>query len=121
METREFSIALMLSLTDGHMMTSFSEIQENIEWLVGYPVWTHQMPRLFEVVKPYLEEKYPQFKDWQVPDGLEGEEGVKAYLETLRMLFPEFQETYTVEKMPPTQQIDPLLEAEQIFNKRGDI
>lgn len=46
-ELRDFSIGAAASVTTGFMLCPlFSEVHELMEWLTGFPIWTHQIPRL---------------------------------------------------------------------------
>lgn len=41
METRDFPIAVIASISTGVLLCKFSEIHEAAEYLMGHPIWTH--------------------------------------------------------------------------------
>lgn len=117
-ETREFSLGLMISLTDGHLMVPFDELHEAVEWLVGYPVWTHQLTRVYqEIVKPYLENEFYSIRKIQIPDGLNTELLVENYLTYLIELgYPPSYTVFNAAIVP--RPVDPLVELGEILDKR---
>lgn len=41
METRDFPVAVIASISTGIMLCQFGEMQEAAEYLMGHPIWTH--------------------------------------------------------------------------------
>jgi len=45
-ESKLFPVGAAASLTSGYLLSEFGQMAELSEWLMGYPIWTHQYPRL---------------------------------------------------------------------------
>lgn len=46
-EAKDFTIGAAASITTGILLCdNFGEVHELMEWLAGFPIWTHQIPRL---------------------------------------------------------------------------
>lgn len=41
-ETRDFPVAVIASISTGILLCKFNEMQEAAEFLMGHPIWTHQ-------------------------------------------------------------------------------
>lgn len=41
METRDFPVAVIASISTGILLCKFSEMHEAAEFLMGHPIWTH--------------------------------------------------------------------------------
>ena len=70
-ETKTFPIGTVLSLTKDILLGEFDSLHEAIEYVAGYPVWTHQLPRVAEAIKPHVMEDlrtyYPALVEVEVP------------------------------------------------------
>ena len=42
MESKMFSTLAAVSLVSGRLLCSFSDMHELAEWVMGYPIWTHE-------------------------------------------------------------------------------
>lgn len=42
MNTKQFKLGVVLSLTTGKLLCEFSELHEAAEYVLGHPVWTHE-------------------------------------------------------------------------------
>lgn len=60
--TKEFTLAEVLGAISGYLLEhrGFGRIQELIEWVVGSPVFTHQIPYVADNVKKSLVKQFPQ-------------------------------------------------------------
>lgn len=58
METRDFPVAVIASISSGVLLCKFSDMHEAAEYLMGHPVWTHQFAnkQLCEMQKTILEQ-----------------------------------------------------------------
>lgn len=45
-EAKDIDPAALASITTGILMADFSAVHEAAEWLIGHPVWTHELPAL---------------------------------------------------------------------------
>lgn len=73
-ETREFELGAVITATTGRMVArdGFGAVHKLFEYISGGPVWTHQLPRLFDECKPGLEEQFPWMCDIVFPDNIHG-------------------------------------------------
>ena len=59
METKAFSTAALASITTGRLLCPFSDMHEAIEYLMGHPVWTHELASesLWQLMRAKLPER----------------------------------------------------------------
>ena len=82
---KEFSFSEVLSATSGRFLCDeFSRLHELIEHVMGYPVFTHQIPDVSGQVKEFLVDQFPELDspEMQIELGklilmLDGENGKK--------------------------------------------
>lgn len=43
LETKDFPTAAILSISTGRLLSPFEMMHEAIEWVMGHPVWTHEL------------------------------------------------------------------------------
>lgn len=59
-ETKSFDIRVLGSITSGVLLLQgFSEVHEAIEWLSGFPVWTHELPEASSALAAGLIGRFP--------------------------------------------------------------
>lgn len=61
--TKEFTLAEVLGAISGYLLVDkgFDRIQELIEWVVGNPVFTHQIPSVAPWIQKALTKQFPDF------------------------------------------------------------
>lgn len=63
-ETKSFDIRVLGSITSGVLLLQdFSQVHEAIEWLAGYPVWTHELPEVGRRLASLLREQFPDLPE----------------------------------------------------------
>lgn len=64
MNAKSFPVPVIVSATHRHLLcdSGFSSVHELIEWVCGEPVWTHQIPRVFESVRDGVFRQHPQLR-----------------------------------------------------------
>lgn len=61
-ETKALSIGAVLTITTGIVMVEgFKGVHEAFEWIMGHPVWTHEMPRFGDAARDRVVAQYPDF------------------------------------------------------------
>ncbi len=52
-EAKEFSTGAAISISSGYMLAreGFGAVHELMEWLAGFPIWTHQIPRMSDELR----------------------------------------------------------------------
>lgn len=110
--TKELESLAVASVTTGRMLCdgSLGPIQEAVEWLVGHPVWTHELPRYLPVAAA---EALRQFPEMPVEmDGTDG--GVERTMAEVR---GKFGSTVKVSQGSEERTVSPL---ESIREMVGD-
>jgi len=81
-ETREFHIGDILSIIDGHLVSPrhIDGVYDILNWMTGDNLFTHQLPRASEECAPSLREQHPDLAAVVFPEGVSGEEPVRAWL-----------------------------------------
>lgn len=60
---KQFSTRVVVSVYTDVLLCKVSEVQEFIEWMLGKPVWTHQLPQASRDLAPILERQFPWLKE----------------------------------------------------------
>jgi hypothetical protein len=113
--SKTFQLGDVLSVTDGHLMTSIHNVYAILDYMTGENLFTHQLPRAARVCAPYLLKQFPQLKDVKceeiTPDNWRG---------CLDSLVKQFGDKFEVEPLPKGAYtaVDPITEAE-IMMKRN--
>lgn len=65
-ETREFPVGVLYTMATGRLMAPFDPVHGAIEFLLGGPVWTHQlaMPSVFEAIEREVSRQHPRLREW---------------------------------------------------------
>lgn len=64
--TKQFKLGAVLTALSGIMLAAdVSEVYEILNFLVDDDLYTHQLPRAFSYVQPYLKLQFPQFENIQ--------------------------------------------------------
>ncbi|MDQ0305290.1 hypothetical protein [Ancylobacter polymorphus] len=87
MDNRSFDPRILGSITTGTLLVgSFGDVHEAIEHIVGHPVWTHEIPGLFETARAAVLKHYPDMPATEPTDFREcAEDLVKRYGDALPM------------------------------------
>lgn len=93
-ETKEFSTAIIASISSGFLVCCFSDMHEAAEHLMGHPIWTHHFADkdLWRSMKAAIDAQCP---------GMPGEEWAitkENYLEKLALLEAEVGTAQTIRK-----------------------
>jgi len=59
MITKLFPMHAVLTMKTGICMGDFGAAHELMEWVLGHPVWTHEMPSYCKSIKAKLAELFP--------------------------------------------------------------
>ncbi|GLU88921.1 hypothetical protein [Agromyces sp. NBRC 114283] len=110
-ETREFHIGDVLSAATGRLVSPrhIDGVYDILGYMVGEKLFTHQLPRVSREVEPVLREQHPDLCAVTIPDDLNSEAKVLAWLATL---YPVFGETVAVARIDEADHtsIDPIAE-----------
>ncbi|MGV9427090.1 DUF7736 domain-containing protein [Streptomyces sp. NPDC003656] len=85
--TRSFPLADVLSVTTGMLLSRrhMDGVYEILNFMTGDDLFTHQIPRACDAVKPVLLEQHPSLTDVQPPDGLSVADLLAWFLEAERV------------------------------------
>lgn len=59
-ETKLIDPAALAGITTGILMTEFSLLHEALEWVMGRPIWTHELPRVSDTATALILEQFPE-------------------------------------------------------------
>jgi hypothetical protein len=99
MADKQLKIGAVLTITTGIVMVErFDGVGEAFEWIMGHPVWTHEMPSFFEAGKERVLRQYPDFPtdagdDW------------RAVLAAAKV---KYGDTIAIEEGEATREADPI-------------
>jgi hypothetical protein len=57
--TKNIDPVALASITTDIIMTSFGAVHEAIEWILGHPVWTHELPSVADTAKGLVRAQFP--------------------------------------------------------------
>lgn len=110
-ETREFHVGDILSVLTGVLVSTrhVDGLYDLLGFMVGEPVWTHQLPRAARECEPALRKQFPDLATITVPDGIHTEEKLLAWLAPLEQ---QYGATHTVTRLAAEDHtsIDPVTE-----------
>lgn len=116
--TERFHLGDLLSITTGCLVSPdhIGGVYRVVDGVTGQQHMTHQLPRAAQVVRPWLLGQHPWLADIPTPEGLRGEDDVKAWLVPL---VAEYGEFHDVEPMPLGMYVgrEPIAEAEEMVGK----
>lgn len=113
METKMISPVALAGITTGAMLEEggFSKIHEAFEWVVGHPVWTHELPGFWPHARELVLEQFP---DMPVEIDL-AERGYEAVADEVRQRYPAEVE---VRKGTDERTASPLDTAEAVMSRK---
>jgi len=110
-ETREFHIGDILSITTYRLVSPrrVDGIYDILGWMTDETPMTHQLPRLTEECAPSLRAQFPDLAAIAVPDGINSEATLRAWLASLE---PQYGTMRAVGRLDPVDHtpIDPITE-----------
>ncbi len=62
-EIKVFPLHAALSISTGVLMGDFGKVHELAEWVAGFPIWTHQLPRLGDALAAEVRRQHPTLPD----------------------------------------------------------
>ena len=110
-DARAFHIGDILSVTTGYLVSPrhIDGVYDLLGFMVGEPVFTHQIPRVGDECAPALLAQHPDLADVPLPVKFEGEAHVHAWLAEQVARFGEFREVRPLDASDHTS-IDPFAE-----------
>lgn len=110
-ETKLFHIGDVLTITSGKLVSPdhIGGVYNICGWMTGESLFTHQLPRVSREIEEPLRSQLPELAAVEVPAGLNSEQKVKDFLETLYPKFGQFVSVAKLEEGDHTE-IDPFEE-----------
>jgi hypothetical protein len=109
-ETKQFSVAQILTITHGRLLCHIGGVYEILNWLTGESLMTHQLPRASRESEDWLRQQFPDLVEIDVESvSIAGQEDVDTFLASLADQYGTFRE---VTPLPPGDHtsIDPISE-----------
>ncbi len=98
--TKLIPTGAVLTLATGIVMVDkFAGVHEAYEWVMGHPVWTHEMPRFAEEARDRIIAQYPD-----MPVRVDS----STWRDVLADAIVRYGETVMIEKGNATRTIDPV-------------
>lgn len=87
MSARDFDLGDVLSVTTGRLVSPrhIDGVYDILGFLTGERLMTHQLPRACDECKPEVLRQHPDLADLDVPEGLDSEEKVLAWLDNAKL------------------------------------
>lgn len=63
---QQYELAVLLTIVTGRLCCKVSEVYRVLHWLTGVDVYTHQIPRVMNEVRPWLLQRFPAFATIEV-------------------------------------------------------
>jgi len=84
---RDFDLGDVLSVTTGRLVSPrhIDGVYDILGFLTGERLMTHQLPRACDECKPEVLRQHPDLADLDVPEGLDSEEKVLAWLDNAKL------------------------------------
>lgn len=81
--TRDFHIGDILSVTTGHLVSPrhMEGVSDLLSWMTDDNLFAHQLIRAHGECAPSLRQQFPDLAAIEYPEGLTGEEPVRAWLD----------------------------------------
>ena len=108
---KEFDLGAVLNITTSRLFTSMDDVYEVLNYLTGDDIYTHQIPRVMDVAKPYVLSLHPELKG--VGDNVEihSFEDAKAFVDEQKKIFGEKLPLKPMAKTDGYSYVDPIEEA----------
>lgn len=100
-EKKQLSTLAVATITTGIVLVhGFAGVGEAFEWIMGHPVWTHEMPRFGDRARDLVIAQYPDFPI-KIPDRSKWEDFA-------RDLVGQYGETIEISQGTEARNIDPI-------------
>jgi hypothetical protein len=119
--TATFHLGDLLSFTTGAFVSPghMSDVHKLAEWITDGPVWTHQLPRLFDPIKAEIEAQHPWITaiakpEFNFPDSISNDDArelVMSWLQTQSRQYGELHQLTRPDVFGVLHQRDPIDEA----------
>ena len=112
---RRFDLGIIISVISGRVFTEIENMYDILDYLTGDSIYTHQIPRVMDQVRPYILSIYP---------GLEGigsdaivtcKEEALAYIDEKKKIFGDSLPLKPITKESGYSHVDPLEELSEMI------
>ena len=76
------TLETVLSITTGRMFTKIDKIYDILNFLYNDNIFTHQIPKILKISKPYILDKYPQLASIGQDVTINTDDDIKNFLDT---------------------------------------
>lgn len=114
-ETKPFAPSVILTITQTRLLCDMRAVHEICDWMTGDSNFTHQLPRVADECKPWLEKWFPELAAVAVPEL----EKPDDYARWAAKIDDRFGACY-VQRMPAGAHAgrDPIAEAAEMMGSR---
>lgn len=119
-EVRWFDLGVILSLTTYRMYAEMKDIQNALKYIVNDSVYTHQMPRVADLVRPYVLSLYPELEGVGVNENIRGKEEVLDFVSSQKEIFGDSLPVAKIQKDFEYTNIDPVDELIEMKSRSNE-
>ena len=116
---RYFDLGAVLNITTSRLFTNMEDVYEVLNYLTGDNIYTHQFPRVMEVVKPYVLSLHPELKGVGEKVEIHSFEDAKAFVDEQKKVFGDKLPLKPMSKTDGYSYVDPIEEAVEMTSGRA--
>lgn len=117
MESKEFDLGIILSLTTGRIFAKLDKIYDAVDYLTNDKIYTHQMIRVLPILKEYVLSTYPELRGIGEEEKFENVSEIQLFLKEQKEKFGNSLKLSQISKDMGYQHIDPIIEASFLLQK----
>jgi hypothetical protein len=111
-------LAAVLTVITGRLLCPIDEVYQLLNAMTGDNLFTHQLVRAAKECEGPLLEQFPHLAETAVPDDLEGDDRVRAWITEQEK---QFGQQLSVQPLDSWQHIDPITELAEMRGSSDDI
>lgn len=112
--SKQFDLGAILNITTGILFTSMDDVYEVLNYLTGDSIFTHQIPRVMDVAKPYVLSLHPELEGVGVDVAINSFEDAKAFVDEQKKIYGNKLSLTSMSKTDGYSHADPIEEAIEI-------
>ena len=116
---KNIDLGVILSITTHRLYGELDDYYEALRYLTGDPIWSHQIGRVCEQVKPYILSLYPQLEGVGSNEKFNSEEEVFAFVKSQKDVFGDSLPLSPMPKSDGYSYVDPIEEFTEMSSGRS--
>ena len=116
---KDFDLGAVLNITTGRLFTRMDDVYNVLNYLTGDSIFTHQIPRVMEIAKPYVLSLHPELKGVGDDVEIHNFEEAMAFVDEQKKIFGEKLSLKPMSKDDGYSYVDPIEEAIDITSGKN--